>query len=506
MTTDVLLVNPTRVGEDSYCTPPLHLLYLKRALNDNGFSVHLVNAHERFCRAIDERGNYDVNAAAKRTVENEAIAEILDCDARLVGIGGVCPSYEFAEKLVCEIKSRKNTPVAVGGSLGLPLKDLWFKHTEADFLCEADGERVIVEIMRCINDPEKLKAIPGLHHRADGAWHGVPPELPRDLDYIKAPDIRDIDYEFYMGVLKRWVNVTLPKELRLKAEDRIWPVVLTRGCVYNCLFCFHFNRRHRRHSIDYIINHLSRLKEEFGVTAVMTWDDLIMADPKWFMELCDALAASSLGIKIFTSGGKADLLNEEMVRKMVGAGFFRMSFGIESGSQAILDEMQKRTTVADNRKAIDLVSAADIFVHINIVLGMPSETRATLKETQDFLLDAVETNGLSVHNVSCAFATGYPGTQLFDRMLKGGLVNDVRDYILNVKGVGVPEPSLCALSEAELGYFHTKLCRSINDLCYARSGQHLKRLLNCLAYNRLTYTASRLIPRQLKAAVRSMLE
>lgn len=500
--TDVLLVNPTRVGADSYLNPPFHLMYLKKALNDAGFSVELVNVHEQYCRAVDCRDNHEHAPAIKRQVEEEAIDAVAGREYRLLGIGGICPSYDFAERLAAKVKAAKDVPIIIGGSLGMPLKELWLEHTAIDYLCEGDGEKLIVELVQALGDDERIRQIAGLYWRADEGWQGNPPELPGDLDYIAAPDIREIDYEFYMQVQKEWINRTLPPSLQLGAEDRVWPVVLTRGCVYDCLFCFHFNRRHRRHSIEYVIEHLTRLNQDFGVTVIQTWDDLIMGNPKWFMALCDALAASPLDLRIFTTGGKANLVTSEMAAKMIRAGFFRISYGIESGSQPVLDEMKKGATVEQNRQAIEVSTRAGLFVHANIVLGMPGETRETLAETLAFLVDVVRHNELSRQNISCAFATGYPGTQLFDHMLEQGVVEDVRDYIRNVRGVVTPEPILCQLTERDFEEFIQKLDLEATDACLARKGMPVRRFVHRALRSKCSRSAiGVVVPRKIKDAI-----
>lgn len=503
---DVVLVNPTRVGMDSYCTPPLHLMYLKKALNDSGYSAYIVNVHEIFCKAIGKYDNLQSGSVQKQRIENQAIADILSLEAKVIGIGGVCPSYKFSERLAVAIKAKRKIPVIIGGSLGLPLKELWLKHTEVDFLCEGDGESLIVDLVKNLSNPDKLRQIPGLYWREDTRWVGNLPQLPSNLDSIISPDIRDVDYEFYMSTFKKWINVTLSKEYQLTEANRVWPVVLTRGCIYNCLFCFHFNRKHRCHSIKYIIGHLRRLKNEFGVDVIVTWDDLIMANPKWFMTLCDALAESSLGIKIFSSGGKANLITEEMANKMARANFFRISYGIESGSQKILDEMQKNATVEDNRKAIEVTTKAGIFVHINIVLGMPGETKATLRETYNFLIDIVRRNNLNMSNISCSYATGYPGTQLFDLMVSKGLAGDLREYIFNVQGVGSPEPILCGLLRDELEYFVFRLRSRVNSNYYSNRGDYMHKLANLLLYNWYSYKAKRYVSHGVKRAIQKFMK
>ena len=503
--TDVLLVNPTRVGVDAYCTPPLHLMYLNQALKEAGYKAEMVNVHEIYAKAAGVDKNYEKQIDRKRRVEERAIADILEWDARLIGIGGVCPSYEFGERLAREVKRKKKTPIVIGGSLGLPLKGLWYENTEVDYLCEADGERTIVQVMESLTRPADLKKIPGLHWRGNGVWEGNRPDLPKDLDYIAAPDIRDIDYNYYMDIEKRWVNRTLPANKRLGPEERVFPVIFTRGCIYNCLFCFHFNRKHRRHSIEYIIDYLSYLKREFGVTVVVTWDDLVMGNPKWFMELCDALRKASLGIKIFTSGGKANIITEEMARKMAGANFFRVSYGIESGSQTILDEMQKMATVEDNRRAVEVTTRAGIFVHINIVLGMPGETRETLAETFDFLVGVAKENNLSMQNISCSFATAYPGTQLYESLVQRKIIPDMRDYILDMKGVGDPEPVLCRLSKKELKDFEAKVKFKVNDIYFKGQGRNVKRALNLMVNNKYSRAIGRSAPPRVKDVVRNII-
>jgi radical SAM superfamily enzyme YgiQ (UPF0313 family) len=496
--TDVLLVNPTRVGLDSYCTPPLHLMYLKRALNDVGYDVQIVNVHERYNRRVGASDNYELFVGEKRKVEEEAITEILDWEARLIGIGGVCPSYEFSERLVQRLKAKKTTPIIIGGSLGLPLKESWLKNTQVDYLCEADGERLIVDLMRHLDSPETLRTIPGLYWRENDAWQGNPPDLPKDLDYIVPPRLEDIDYDFYMNVERKWVNLTLPQSLHLGPHEKVFPVVFTRGCIYDCAFCFHFSRKHRRHSIEYILEYIRRLRDDYGVTLLVTWDDLIMANPKWFMDLCDALAAANLGVRIFTSGGKANIVTAEMAQKMSKAGFIRMSFGIESGSQKILDEMRKKSTVEDNRRALQVTTKSGIFVHANIVLGMPGETRETLNETMAFLVRAARENGLSMKNISCSYATAYPGTDLYQWMVDHGRVKEERDYILNVKGVGNPDPVLCQVPRQELIDFVTRLAYQVNDAYFKARGQNFKRLTNMMIYNPFSRKLAAKVPKSIK--------
>ncbi|MEN6373327.1 MAG: radical SAM protein [Smithella sp.] len=507
MSYDVLLINPTRVGIDSYLTPPIHLMYLAKALIDAGHTYKIINVHEAFCRKAHVFENDVTAMKIKKALEEEYIDKILQYNAKLIGIGSVPPSYDFTEKLVLALKGKNNnTPIIVGGSLGLPLKDLWYKNTEIDFLCEGDGECLIVELLENLSTPDRWKKIPGLYWRTENGWRGNKPDLPINLDYIKAPLPDMVDFALYSNFYYQWINKTLPPQLRLQNSEIIWPVVLSRGCIYNCTFCFHFNRIHRRHSVEYIIDHLRTLKSKYGVTFVVTMDDLVMANRNWFMDLCRALEKEKLGIKIFTSGGKANLVDEEMATAMAKASFIRISYGIESGSQAILDEMQKQSTVEDNRRAVKFTTNAGIFVHLNIVIGMPGETKSTLDETKHFLIDVAKENNLSEENVSISFATPYPGTQLYNKAVQLGIIHDMRDYIMNVKGVGDPNPILCSLSKNALQSFPNLVRRQIINLRLKKEKHHIERLIRSIVLSRpITQVGRAILPTSVKRFVKKLI-
>ena len=210
--------------------------------------------------------------------------------------------------------------------------------------------------------------------------------------------------------------------------------------VKNCTFCFHqmndwtqsLPASYRKHSVDYLVRYIRHLRDRYGLTLLVTWDDLIMVDKTWFLNLCEALEGARLGVRIFTSGGKANIITREMCAAMARAGFIRISYGIESGSDAILTAMKKGHKVKDNRNAIVWARDAGLHVHANMIAGMPGETRQTLRETEQFLKDC----DLSAANISYAYATAYPGTELFEIGQSRGFFPDVHAFAKHTTGVG----------------------------------------------------------------------
>ena len=452
----LLLVNPTRAGFDSYCTAPLHLLYIAQAAREAGHQAEVFDLHYALNKQVHFNwGN--LGKAEKTRIENELIEEVLKKDFDVLGIGSIVSSYALAEQLVNRVKREKNVPVIIGGALGATVHDLWARHTEVDYLVEADGEEVIKEILNHLGDHAYLKTIPGLYVRESGKFLVNRPQLSKTLDSISYPNWDDIEYQAYKGIKREWIAATLPRGLKPTESDNILPIVATRGCPYHCTFCFHqmndwtqtLPASYRKHSVDYLINYIDHLRKKYGVTMLVTWDDLIMTDRKWFMDLLDAIIGKRWDMKIFTSGGKANIVTRDMCFKMKEAGFIRISYGIESGSPKIVKSMKKGHTVQDNRNALNWAREAGLYVHANMIAGMPGENRDTLAETKRFLMDL----DLHASNISFAYATAYPGTELFEIGQKMGLIKDVREYVLNVKGVGEYRDNFSEISREEIQDF-----------------------------------------------------
>lgn len=436
-----ILVNPTRTGGDSYITPPLHLAYVATAIIEGGHNAEIIDLHYEYQRSINQW-------ATVEEFEAQRFEQIADLEMDFLGIGGIPSSYHCAKDLVLLVKSRRQgLPIIVGGNMAMPLLDYWHK-AGVDFVVESDGELPIRAFLESWPDASALSVIPGLHVRSDSGYIGTKPAYDKSLDHISFPDWNMLPrHAEYLNTFKNWTNRILPENLQLGPNDRMIPVVMTRGCPYECTFCYHVTRRYRKHSVDYVIRYLKRMKETLGITHIFTWDDLIMVDRHWLADLCDALVSENLGIKIFTSGGKPDLVTRDLLKKMHAAGFLRVSYGIESGSQTILDEMKKKSTVQQNRDSVIMATEEGLFVHLNMIVGMPGETTGTLLETTDFLVILARKGVVSSKNLSFSYATGYPGTELYELMIKRGIVRNTEDYLKNQAGLGNYKYNLCGIPQ-----------------------------------------------------------
>lgn len=420
----LLLVNPLRLEKDTHIFPPVHLLYIAQAARRAGAEAEIVDLP--YLRATRP---HEI-----RLEDDSGIDFALGRDFDVLGIGSVVSSYFYAERIVK--KSRElypDKPIIVGGSLGYPIRDVWAANAPVEYLCEGDGELVVEQFVRAFpEDADAIRRIPGLHHLTeDGSYQGSPPELPMDLDYIPFVTYDEVDIEYFMEERIQWIkDVMSHGNFQFRADDRFLPIIFSRGCVYDCTFCFHFNRLHRRHSPKYIADNIEFLMDRYGATAFNLLDDLTIINKRWLGEVCDEIVGRGIETSFFSGGGKPSVVDAEILAKMKRTGFKRLSYGVESGSQKMLDIMNKGTTVEDNKNAIRLMQQVGMPFSVNIVMGMPGETIETMNETRDFLIDL----DLMSRDYSVAMATPYPGTRLFENVQSRGLVGSTHDYLLHLGG------------------------------------------------------------------------
>ncbi|MBF0343520.1 MAG: B12-binding domain-containing radical SAM protein [Nitrospirae bacterium] len=421
----VLLVYPPR-RKDPFFYPPTSLLYIAQAIKDYGHDAKIIDIPYLLEKHPDKFSLMD----------NSIYDYILKEDFDLLGLGGVVSTYFFYDDFVNRIRQlKKDIPIIAGGTVGFPIKDVWEKYAPVDYLVNGDGEIVIKKLLGCLQhaDHDAIKKIPGLCYLNNGKYTCVAPEEITDLDSIPYLNYDSVDYDYYINELSKFIENIIPDRTKVKYKQlRALPLLTSRGCPFECKFCFHFTRKHRYHSIDYVIGNIKYLKNKYGINFFYIVDDLFNLNKKRTIDLCETIHKASLDIQFFAGGGKPSLVTGEVLAAMKKAGFVRFSYGIESGSQKMLDIMNKKTTVQQNLNALKLAEEHGISGFANIVFGMPGEDFNTINETRDFLIRA----GVSSNKFSYAWATAYPGAPLFQYMLDNGLVADIRKYLFDVGSPG----------------------------------------------------------------------
>jgi radical SAM superfamily enzyme YgiQ (UPF0313 family) len=295
-----------------------------------------------------------------------------------------------------------------------------------DYAIRGEVEETIVELLDELEAGRKPSAVQGIAFRGeDGVV--ITPDRPLLGD---------------LGKLPRPRQDLLPlKDYRMPMIDGPFTMVTTsRGCPYPCIYCRKmalWGNRVRLRPVDDIFSELVWL-HELGVDNVVFLADLFTVNRKQVIDLCRRIVEAGLPLK-WQCNSRVDHIDEELLSWMKRAGCWQIAFGLESGSQEILDIAKKGITVEQIEHAINLVNRFGIKAWGYFIIGLPGETPETIRATID-LAKRLPLN-LALFHV----AVPYPGTEFNDMAQAGGWLLSDRweDLDMNYSAI-VEYPQLSA--------------------------------------------------------------
>jgi len=206
-------------------------------------------------------------------------------------------------------------------------------------------------------------------------------------------------------------------------------LLASRGCPFGCAFCAHdfLGKRPRRRSPANVLGEMAELKRRYDIGYWHLSDDNTMASLSWLYKFCDAISHNVLlRADFWGCAGRADAVSVEVLCKMFDNGCRIVGMGIESGSQRVLDSMNKRISVSENEKAIRNSVAVFGSASYSLIVGTPGETDADIEATIA-MCRRTETRPETVF-----IATPLPGAQWYDYALEKGLIDDEEEYLLSL--------------------------------------------------------------------------
>ena len=164
-------------------------------------------------------------------------------------------------------------------------------------------------------------------------------------------------------------------------------ITTSRGCPYRCAFCYKdiFGSKVRNFSIERVVEEIKQIKKDHGISSLIIYDDTFTLKRDRFYSLCEELRKLNV---VFRCNGDARHNTLTDFKELYRAGCREIEFGVESGSQIILDNIHKDVTVEENRQAIKNAQKAGLIVKSFLMVGNPGETKDTIEDTKKFLIDA----------------------------------------------------------------------------------------------------------------------
>jgi len=336
--------------------PPLGILYISAYLKSKGFGV------EVFDSTFRSKVEFRAYLAAHRPP--------------VVGIYVNLMTKLHALELIKECKAHGAT-VVVGGP-EIPFYGEDFLRHGADVGVNGEGELTMEELLPHLRrqGPTGMQHIHSITYReTDGTLVRTPERaLIPDLNVLPHPDRAAIDCEKYV---ETWRTHHGMGSLSL---------ICARGCPFTCTWCSRsvFGDTHRRRSPENVVDEIVMLREQYAPDMLWFADDVFTINHRWFHAFHDEMKRRGVRIP-FECISRADRLNEDVLRKMAELGAFRIWYGSESGSQRILDAMQRRVTVEQIRQTTALAQQHGIQAGVFVMLGYPGEEIADIDATIDHL-------------------------------------------------------------------------------------------------------------------------
>ena len=418
--------NTVGIPKEREIKPPLGLLYLAGALESIGVDVTIIDAEP-------------LVLTTEATVE-----KVLATEPHFVGVTSSTPEFYIATDVITLLKKyNRDIITMMGGAHVSALPDQTIQdYPDIDYVVVGEGEESIKKIVR--EKPEERV---------------VYSESVQDLDTLAAPARHLLNYNDY---------VASDPDLGMIKVDAL---ETSRGCPSRCTFCFHLHgNKVRLRDVQKIVDEIEKSHHETGANLFHFFDDTFTLKKERAIAICNEIIRRKLKLAFYCFT-RADTISKDLLEKMKEAGFIRITLGIESGNQEMLDRYNKGTKLEDYERAYHWMIDLGIETRGSFIIGGPNETHRTIKDSIKFA------KKLPLYRVGVNILTPYPGTKLYDTATSGDsglrlLCTDWKEY--RRWGTSVVETDV--LSAEDLEYYQKRFLRefygSIKVVFY-----HLKLLM-----------------------------
>lgn len=407
-----LLINPPQTyfpgSQAVVATIPLGIMYIAAVLEREGYEVEILDTLIADFRLRREGEAKQYGMSWERIAE-----EIKLRQPSVVGITNpftaqIDNTVRTAE-IVKDIDHR--IPVVVGGPhISVISPAQFLKDTSSvDIVVIGEGEYTMLDIVRYLSGDKDISEIDGIAYRKGGnVIVNHPRTFNNDLDELPFPAYHLVNMEEYLN----------PKQIRYRSTKymREFPMITSRGCPFNCVFCsihLHMGRKWRAHSKDYVIAHIEHVVNKYGIEHIHFEDDNLTLNMERFEGILDDLIAKDIKIGWDTPNGvRPDRLNIGIIEKMKQSGCTNLIIGVESGDQWVLDHIiDKHLHLEDVVNMAQMCKGTGIKLAAFFVIGFPGEREENMQRTIKFALQLKKEYGV---NMCLLVATPLYGTRLYD--------------------------------------------------------------------------------------------
>lgn len=360
---DVLLLNLANMVDEEgnnkeyfikqSTVPPLGLLYLAQVLNDNEYDVKV----------------YDQTVTGMRN--SELMGLIKKFDPKIIGFSIIVDNLYTTIDLIKRVKKWNPNLITIGGQyFGTFYPEKIMKEIDLDFCIHGEGEYILLNLVNMIYKNKKdFEDIKGISYRKNGIIKSTSPAKKiENLDEMPFPNRKLIDFNY-------------------KLFHKSTSILTSRGCPFQCRFCFFSaitGNKWRSRSAKNIIEELEMLKNQ-GYKEILFVDDNFTLNLNRIYRICAGIKKNQLDDLEYSCDSRIDNASLQLFRALRTINCKKITFGIESGVQRILDYYNKKITINQIKNAIKNAKKAKMeILYGSFVLGAPNETLDDIKKTIEF--------------------------------------------------------------------------------------------------------------------------
>lgn len=372
---------------------PLGILYISSYLEQHGY----------------ENDVFDSTFSSLDTLKKR----LLDTKSDVIAIYTNLMTKLNVLKIIKFIKSEKSlhhTKIILGGPEVRNYSENFLNYG-ADFIIIGEGEETTLELIKALENKHDHSNIKGIAYLEHGKLITTPERpLIKDINILPFPNRKKIDFTPYLNGWKTHHGYSMMS------------VNTMRGCPYTCKWCSRavYGGTYRRRSPQLVAQELKFIKDTYDPDMIWFVDDVFTIHHKWLTEFAQEVKKQDAVIP-YEIISRADRLNEEVIKTLKASGCFRVWVGAESGSQKIIDAMDRRVDVMQTRAMINLAKQYGLEAGTFIMLGYPGETKEDIKETIEHLVQA----NPSQYTITVAYPI--KGTELYNEV-KNEFLNQQMDW------------------------------------------------------------------------------
>lgn len=396
-----------------------------------------------------------VNVDYYRYTVNEIVDNVVHGKTDIVGLSAVTStSYNFVKELSLEIKkSDPNIVIVLGGNMAASA-EIILEKTGVDFCVLGEGELIFKNLINAVKNKTNLKDVSGLAYVDNGSLINTGYEVS-----LNSAEIYDVDWDDLGESIEHYIfnmfdeNGSLTKS-QYRDDKRTYEshrrnkkhvdLIIGKGCVAKCTFCHRWDKGIRYIPVALVMERLDFLINQYNVGFIEPQIEAFATNKKWLIEFCEEIKKRDI---LWAAGAvRAKSVTKELIKFMKDAGCVSITYGLETGSDKMLNIMEKKTSMSDNYNAqkwtIDNEMTDTV---VQLVIGMPGEDKTTIKDTVLFTQYAFTlSDKINPLNLSINYVQALPGTPLYEYGRNTGLigvtVSDEEKYLIMVSDQDAANP------------------------------------------------------------------